>query len=281
MNKKGFTLAELMGVIILMALLALIIIPVVDTQIKEGKKEVYQEAIDAIKSSLDLFMTDKKLNNNESMTITLYQLKSLGYVELDLKNPTTGKFFPNDMKIIIKNENGIISYDINPDTGSNIDEYKDLPKMVLNGNVLEHVELGEDYASINDVVSSYGGNSLETIMKHNIDTNKVGVYEVTYTATYDNITNKIIKNVVVRDTKGPVIEFNVLNISYSQIDDYDFTKDIVVKDASCNSDVCSSEEYEIKVETNFGALIGDYSIKYMVTDKNGNETIKYRIVKVS
>ena len=106
-----------------------------------------------------------------------------------------------------------------------------------------------------------------------MNTNEVGVYKVTYTATYQNVHNKIIKTVIVKDTKGPTLNFETLNISLSDAKKYDFTSDITTFDPS--------GDVEVKVETNFGALTGTYSVKYIATDKYGNETVKYRKVITS
>lgn len=272
--KKGFTLAELMGVIVIMAVLALIIVPVVDKQLREGKKDIYNSTIDSIKSSLDLYMTNINLANNDYMMITLYQLKQAGYVDIDIKNPVSNELFPNDMLITILNDNGILKYSINDESGTNKRNYESIPKIVLNGNVLEYVELGDTYNE-SDANSSYNGVVLDTVIESSIDTNEVGVYTVTYTASYENISNKAIKTVIVRDTTSPTIDFETLNISLSSAKTYDYTSDITVYDKS------GSDEVEVKVEKNFGALIGTYSVKYIATDKYGNETIKYRKVITS
>lgn len=271
--KKGFTLAELIGVIVIMAALALIIIPVVDKQLKEGKQDIYNSTIDSIKSSLDLYMTDINLNNNDYMQITLYQLKQAGFVDIDIKNPVKDELFPNDMLITILNDNGILKYSIN-DSGTNKFDYENIPKIILNGNVLEYVELGSTYVD-DEVTCTYNGIVLEPVIESNVDTNTVGIYTVKYKVTYENIFNEIIKTVIVKDTKGPIIDFETLNISLTEAKKYDYTKDITIYDES------GSDEVEVKVETNFGALTGIYSVKYIATDKYGNETIKYRKVITS
>ena len=266
--KKGFTLAELMGVIVIMAAIALIIIPVVDKQLREGKNEIYNDAIDSIKDSMNLFMTDKKLELNESMTVTLYQLKQAGLIDLDVKNPTNGELFANDMLITATNENGIINYNVDTE-GSNKFNYEDIPKITLNVPVYEVIDLGDEFsASITDVTTL----ETEPTITNNVNTGEIGSYQVIYEV--DN--NKIIKTVIVRDITGPTIDFETLNISLSKAKTYDFLSDITVSDKGCTKD-----EINVKVETNFGTLTGTYSVKYIATDKYGNETVKYRKVITS
>jgi len=272
MNKKGFTLAELLGIILITATILLIIVPVVDKQIKDGKKEIYDNAIDTIKSSLDLYMTDYNLDVGQSMQITLYQLKQKGLVDLDIKNPNTGELFANDMIITIKNEDGIIKYEIDDTSGTNKRDYDSIPKLVLNTSVLEYVEFGEEY-NYEEVTASYNDVVLSVTADTNLDTNKIGNYKIVYKTSHLGIENKIIKTVIVRDTKGPSLDFNTLNISLSEAKTYDYESDILVSDLSGIKD--------IEVETNFGALKGTYSVKYIVTDNAGNQTIKHRKVVTS
>ena len=274
--KKGFTLAELMGVIVIMAAIALIIIPVVDKQIKDGKNEIYHDAIDSIKSSMNLFMSDKKIQSNESMTVTLYQLKQAGLIDLDVKNPKNGELFPNDMLIIATNENGVINYTVDVE-GSNKINYQSVPKMSLNVPVYEVIEIGDSFSAKTSDISSYGDVVIEPIITNNVDITKIGSYQVIYEINYNNLKNKIIKTVIVRDMTGPTIDFETLNISLSKAKKFDFLSDITVSDNGCSSD-----EIDVKVENpKFGALTGTYSVKYIATDKYGNETVKYRKVITS
>ena len=60
---------------------------------------------------------------NASMTVTLYQLKQAGLIDLDVKNPKNGELFPNDMLITATNENGVINYKVDVE-GSNKINYQ-------------------------------------------------------------------------------------------------------------------------------------------------------------
>ena len=139
--KKGFTLAELLGVLVILGAILLIAIPVVDQAIKSGKEDLYQEQIEIIKTSLQLWMSNnQKPDVGEKIVLSLSQLKEAGAVELDITNPKTNELFPNDMTLEIRNNNGIIEYEVDV-TGSNKVDYTLLPSISLNGNVLEYVEV--------------------------------------------------------------------------------------------------------------------------------------------
>lgn len=267
--KKGFSLAELMGVVVLLALIALMVVPVVDKQIKNSRNELYESQVESIKSSAKLYADKLSIKDNEVVVITLYQLKQLGLVDKDIINPKDKKLIPNDSTVTIQKINGIISYEFT--IGTNTRGYDSIPKISLNGDIVEYVELNDSYTELGSS-SNYNDEVLEVTIEQNIDTNTVGSYIVKYKSSYEDVSNEAIRNVIVRDTKGPIVEFNELTLLLSEVDSYDFKSDIIANDPSGIKD--------IDVQTNFGALKGEYSIKYTVIDNYDNKTIKYRKVVV-
>ncbi len=272
--KKGFTLAELLGVITILGALMLIIIPLVSTAIRSANEELYDSQIENIKLALESWMSDnQKPNVGESITLSLSQLKEAGLVELDIKNPKTKELFPNDMVLKITNNNGIIEYIVN-ENGSNTKDYNSITSIKVNGDVLDYVEIGTD--SYNDLgVTAKDSNNnpvndFTITTTPTLDLNKKGSYLVTYKTT-DNVAYRTI---VVRDTKGPEITFNNnLEMTYDQSRTYDFKSDITVTDNS-------NEEVSVTVETNIKPLAGNYTVKYIAKDSSGNETIKLRKVTI-
>ena len=91
-NKKGFTLAELLAVIIVLGLLSLIVIPNVITAIKTSKDTIYKAQINSIIEGAKMWASDNASSmpeNDETIKLTLYQLKIGAYVDLSIKNPNT------------------------------------------------------------------------------------------------------------------------------------------------------------------------------------------------
>jgi len=274
MNKKGFTLVELLGVLVLLIAVFLIIVPVVDKSIKDSKEKLYNNQIDGIKNSMKLWVDEnQKPDVTESITLSLYQLKQSGLIDVDIKDPKTNKNFPNDAKLTITNNEGVLEFTVDFDNANNISDYENLPKLSLVGNALEYVELGSNY-------NEKGTNETSTITGEVGDS--LGTYLITYEIVDGSVNNKIYRTVVVKDTTSPEISFNNSNLTISNTND-DFTSDITVKDNSCiNINNCTNAEYEIEVDkSNLLSSSGKYSIKYIVTDKNGNETIKYRNITVN
>lgn len=115
MKKNAFTLAELLGVITLLGLLALIVLPIVDKNLKEGKEEIYQSQIKSIETAAKMWGTDhveELPNAQEEKTITLEQLQQDGYLKENMENPKTGKPFDKNMKIKITGHGTYFSYQV-------------------------------------------------------------------------------------------------------------------------------------------------------------------------
>ena len=104
MNKNGFTLVELIGVVILIGLIALIAIPSVDYIIKKTKDNTYERTKDTLKDGLRNWVTDNKeliYEDGEEIIVTLADLKEQGYVEYEIKNPKTSACLANTMQFKI------------------------------------------------------------------------------------------------------------------------------------------------------------------------------------
>ena len=100
--KKGFTLVELIAVIVLLSLIALFTFPSVNKTIKDRKEALYNVQIDNIKASAVSYI-DKNglLKDNDKVIVTLCQLKQNGFTDEKIKNPINNKYIPDDSKVIV------------------------------------------------------------------------------------------------------------------------------------------------------------------------------------
>lgn len=275
----GFTLTELIGVIVLIAALMLILVPTVDKQLKESKQKLYQKQIDSIKLGAQNFYSELniKLDKNEHMLVYLSELKQAGHVDKELKNPITKVFFPNDMQIEIKNEEGIITYHVLEDSGSDDGVYDNqTPIIFMSGENVTYVNLTEEYFDLGASTQVNGNRvDVETIT-NTIDVTNPGIYTVTYKAINNGRTSYKTRTVIVKDMESPTITFpeEVLTVALNQVHSYNFLSDVVVTDNS-------GEVITPTIESNFGALTGLYTIKYIAKDSSGNETIKFRNINVT
>lgn len=272
--KKGFTLVELVGVVVLLGVIGLLITPLVDKQVKEAKEKMYQEQIDSIKSSAALFITnDIKPKDGESIKITLSQLKLAGLVDIDIENPIEKELFPNDMEIIIKNTSGIITYDVE-NNSNNITKFDELPSLELNGKTVEYVSLKDTWTDPG-AMAKYQNSNLQVTVTGLVNTSKPGSYYLYYTAYNNAGTNKIIRTVIVKDLTAPVISIPTtpLVVSLSAVPTYDFKSDITVTD---NSGLAPT----VTVSHNI-VRTGTYSIEYKAVDSSGNVATKTRQIIVN
>lgn len=111
----GFTLVELLGVITLLGVIAVLIIPVIDKTVKEGKEEMYQQQLNTILLAAKNWGTDNLFvlpDDGGTMVITLKDLKKDGYVDKEIKNPKTGELISDSLSIRITGVNGRHEYEI-------------------------------------------------------------------------------------------------------------------------------------------------------------------------
>lgn len=114
-RKNGFTLAELLGVITILGLLALLIVPAIDKTLQDSNKTLYQAQIESIKDGAKDWSSDH-LNelpvNGGSITVTLSDLIAGGYVSSDIKNPITDEYFPSSLTVKITEQNSKYKYEV-------------------------------------------------------------------------------------------------------------------------------------------------------------------------
>lgn len=111
MNKKGFTLAEVIGVIVLLSIVALITIPFVESYIKKSKESSYNTTIkEIVKAARDwnskyghtvTWTNDKKLYK-----LSLNDLKKSEFLEdEDIIDPTNNQIMNGCIFIRINDKN--------------------------------------------------------------------------------------------------------------------------------------------------------------------------------
>ena len=140
-----------------------------------------------------------------------------------------------------------------------------VPYIVLNGKEKINIEVNNKYIELN--AKSYVGlkELKELEIDSNVDTSKIGEYEVKYIAKYKNIKFTKVRKVIVEDTISPIITLN----------------------GSIETNVCSLDKYQDEGASAIDNFDGDLtdkikvvknknSIIYRVTDSSGNEAILER-----
>ena len=178
--KKGFTLIELMAVIIVLGIVSTISVIAVDKTIKDNKQKLYQVQISNIEDAARTWgnahinlMPDE---NGSAISIPLLVLKQDGLLDKDYKNPKTEELFFDNMYIDISYENGTYIYKVIEDSGT--ENYSDLsyPAIILK----EKFNYNESKTNYEVFISSISKNiSSATLSATNNTTNRT--LTITYT----------------------------------------------------------------------------------------------------
>ena len=94
MRQKGFTLVELLAVIIILGVISLIVIPTVNGVLKKQKNKLYEKQVNTIENATigwGAENTSSLPNLDESIYVSLDDLVKGGYLKkTDIKDPRNG-----------------------------------------------------------------------------------------------------------------------------------------------------------------------------------------------
>ena len=294
MNKNGFTLVELIGVVILIGLIALIAIPSVDYIITKTKSNAYNRTLDTLKDGLRNWVTDNKeliYEDGEEIIVTLSDLKEQGYVEYEIKNPKTSTCLANTMQFKITRVK---------DTEKDTYEYTFLDDELLDGNLKDceavsktpsiyllgdnpqKIEITNDstltYALFDPgatAKSSAGEDISSSIVKsNNVNLKVLGKdYHAKYTIIENGISKTLTRKIYVVDTTSPELHVpEDLEIEIGET--LNLMEGVTATD---NSGVAPTIKTSGTINFN---KEGEYKVIYIATDKSGNKTSKERVIKV-
>ncbi len=279
--KKGFTIIELVVVIVLLSLIGLFTFPSISKTLNDRKEALYNVQIENIKASADNYINKNKLlNYNDKIVITLCQLKQEGFVDEALKNPITGNYFPDDSKVYVTKKEDGNEYVFEYGTENMIACTKDY-KITI-----EYIEVGSTYIEKEDSsfeITIYKGNEIVD----SVDTSEV----VTYFIEYKSDEKSYGKYLYVVDRTFPSIVYKEPHkyiVNNEEKEGTEIGEGIIKVSASLSNvfspyDVIVSDngEVSLSVSSNINLKIpGTYYIEYVATDKNGNITSKTQIIIV-
>lgn len=212
--RKGFTLVELLAVIVILGLLSVLLIPNIQEMLKDSKKDLYaiqeQNIIDEAKNWVADHPYDLPENNGDELVISLGELKLATHIDLKFTNPKTGLMFDDASKIIIKRENNTYKYSVQIGDFEEEIRDNDYPKVVMQTGYLTYLKIGDSYSepgiSIDgEVLNGENDNYRVSILNEMGSLNGVASNEGNYLVTYE-ITNKntgfkttVYRNIIVRN----------------------------------------------------------------------------------
>ncbi len=290
--KKGFTLVEMLGVIVIVGLIVVIVIPFVSNVINGSKEKLYSQQLKNIELAAKTWGSENlaflpKMDGS-TVTIFLYNLKSDGFIVKDINNPVTGDSIPNDLAIEITKVGKAYKYVAVLESGgtSVFDDFS-APRMILNGAINQHVELNgifpgfstDDVTLIGSdgyIVNNFSINA--SLTKENLPATEVevdnpGIYYVKYEVIYEGYNLTVFKKITVADTLPPVITFTSSNsIFVDSCPTFDPQAGVIVTD--------NSGEWTLDIAGTLSCEVGKYELTYTATDIYGNTSVKKREMSV-
>ena len=91
MNNKGFTLVELIGIVLIMALIFTVSFPNFVSQSKDVESKRYETMVKDLCLAGESYIYDQGLETNSSITINIQTLVEYGVVDKNLTDVKTGK----------------------------------------------------------------------------------------------------------------------------------------------------------------------------------------------
>ena len=162
--KRGFTLIEVMAVIIILSVIGLIAVVAVDKTIKDNNEKIYKMQISNIEDAARTWgnANVKYLpeEENTAISIPLLLLKKDGIVDKEIKNPKTGELFYDNMYIDIIYQDGTYTYNVVEDSGTtNFDI--NIPVVILNDTLNKEINIGDSVET--DGIVLYDDNSKKNL----------------------------------------------------------------------------------------------------------------------
>lgn len=103
MNKKGFTLIELMAIIIILGIISLIVVPTVNDTLKKQKVRLYEKQVDTIEKAAESWSsvnTNELPEIGENICVELDLLVSSGFLgNSDIKDPRSNELMDGCVNI--------------------------------------------------------------------------------------------------------------------------------------------------------------------------------------
>ena len=180
-KRKGFTLAELLAVIVILGIITSITVPIVTDQIDKYKTKVCISQYDNILNAARSYGADHLTELGKSQTITLKTLNDGGYIDAsNMKDPITKNTISQDLKIVIAKVGKKYKYFIDNDTDIGCkDDYKnfyDKNSLFLGIPSNEYTtgtKLGVEYLGYKWIVMKDNGTSTQLVMDGYLSTDEL------------------------------------------------------------------------------------------------------------
>ena len=208
MKKNGFTLVEVLAVAVLLGVVATITVPIVKKTLKDSKQKLSEEQINLMEDALKNWASSNIFSlpeDNETIKITLGQLKQAGLLNIDVKNPMNNKCFSNESVLKIVSYNNSYIYEVDDIKNVECDVVQDAPIIKLKGDEVEYLSVGKEYSDLGFASQNINGEDITSSVTTTIsgsgttiDTTKKGTYIITYRVEDNGKVMSAIRNVIIK-----------------------------------------------------------------------------------
>lgn len=276
MKKNGFTLVEMLTVIVILVSLGLISIFTINKIVKKSGDDLYDIQVNTIKEAARNYAVKNGSTLGTSNEITICDLKRNNLIDEDFVDPRTEK--PFDESLIVKIINDDSNYKIEFDGTTKMPNYSCGNDMVVTlvGDSPYYLSVGSEYVEPgvsvkkkqNDALVNYADYTLE---RKADSFEKIGTYKVTYLVTDKNNSNSKVslrRTVIVEDKEAPKITVNETTQNYTQT----ILEGTKIDVPSCSAEDAYEGNLPCKVINNYNGNTnpGTYQIEYIATDSSGN-----------
>ena len=283
-RKIAFTLTEVIGILVMLAAIALITTPIIDAIISNSRQAAYDRTVDSIIEAAKNYSTLEDLGEStEEKILFLSTLKEYGLLEQAIINPV------NDQEM-----NGCVWYKWNPEFNQYDFEYDntcDITDPTINITYNEQLINSKGWAKENIGVTFVGNGEIRycisneeceptELIQNNSNTKFVVNEGTTYLCGYtENPLGKsetLCKSIKL-DKTPPVIN-GVEPITVDRFAEVDLNKGITISDNPSGSGLAGA--YTVEPNTVDTSTAGTKTVTYTVSDNADNVTTVNRTITV-
>lgn len=198
MKNRGFTLVELLAILVILGVIATIITPVVQKSLKANKEKVYDVLVEQIKDYTKDYLTQNTSllpDDGEISIIKFGDLKKSGILQIEIANPITGNIISNESVVKVTKKFNNYLYEVETYDLVDIDEVEEGAPTISLSSYTQECSSSCVLEEIDNVSRQivYNGEEVSSI-----NTNKKGIYTVYYSKLENNKLGISIKTVTVK-----------------------------------------------------------------------------------
>jgi len=277
-NKKGFTLVELLGVLVVLSVILMIAYPLITSYVRQTKEKAYEVQMELILTSLRDYANDHRewlpQNDGDYITLTLGQLKSVGIIKDSVINPLDGKEIEDSMEFKITKNDTRYQYEIIENTIETREDKAKSPSIELSDSPLLYLPLDSEYVEPGVKGYDYDGVEIAVTIDNKVDMTKEGIYLVKYNSIDGNgINTYAYRTIVVGNPNGSYVVYeNGTPLLFDPVNNVKCTS--ATSSATGTNDTCMKwyAFLDSEKESKVNLILDHNTTGYIAWNEDGGET---------